>query len=31
VVQVDEPVGAEVLEALARIPNLLQARLVRLG
>ena len=31
VVQVDEPVGPEVLEALARIPNLLQARLVRLG
>jgi D-3-phosphoglycerate dehydrogenase len=31
VVQVDEPVGAEVLEALAKIPNLLQARLVRLS
>ena len=31
VVQVDEPVGTEVLEALAKIPNLLQARLVRLG
>jgi D-3-phosphoglycerate dehydrogenase len=31
VVQVDEPVGPEVLQALARIPNLLQARLVRLG
>ena len=31
VVQVDEPVGPEVLEALAKIPNLLQARLVRLG
>ena len=31
VVQVDEPVGPEVLEALTKIPNLLQARLVRLG
>jgi len=31
VVQVDEPIGPEVLEALAKIPNLLQARLVRLG
>jgi D-3-phosphoglycerate dehydrogenase len=31
VVQVDEPIGAEVLEALAKIPNLLQVRLVRLG
>ena len=31
VVQVDEPVGTEVLEALARIPHLLQVRLVRLG
>ena len=31
VVQVDEPVGAEVLEAISKIPNLLQARLVRLG
>ncbi len=31
VVQVDEPVGAGVLEALSKIPNLLQARLVRLG
>jgi len=31
VVQVDEPVGAEVLEALAKIPHLLQARLVRLS
>jgi D-3-phosphoglycerate dehydrogenase len=31
VVQVDEPVGPEVLDALAKIPNLLQARLVRLG
>jgi D-3-phosphoglycerate dehydrogenase len=31
VVQVDEPVGSHVLEALAKIPNLLQARLVRLG
>ncbi len=31
VVQVDEPVGSQVLEALAKIPNLLQVRLVRLG
>ena len=31
VVQVDEPVGSEVLEALAGIPHLLQVRLVRLG
>jgi D-3-phosphoglycerate dehydrogenase len=31
VVQVDEPVGPEVIEALTKIPNLLQARLVRLG
>ena len=31
VVQVDEPVGPEVLAALSQIPNLLQARLVRLG
>ena len=31
VVQVDEPVAPEVLEALAKIPNLLQAQLVRLG
>jgi len=31
VVQVDEPVGPEVLEALSKIPHLLQARLVRLG
>jgi D-3-phosphoglycerate dehydrogenase len=31
VVQVDEPVGAEVLEALGKIANLLEARLVRLG
>jgi D-3-phosphoglycerate dehydrogenase len=31
VVQVDEPIGPEVLEALSKIPNLLQARLVRLG
>ena len=31
VVQVDEPVGPHVLEALNKIPNLLQARLVRLG
>jgi D-3-phosphoglycerate dehydrogenase len=31
VVQVDEPVAPEVLTALAAIPNLLQARLVRLG
>ena len=31
VVQVDEPIGPEVLEALANIPNLLQVRLVRLG
>ena len=31
VVQVDEPVNPEVLTALAEIPNLLQARLVRLG
>ena len=31
VVQVDEPVGDGVLEALAKIPNLLQVRLVRLG
>jgi D-3-phosphoglycerate dehydrogenase len=31
VVQVDEPIGQEVLEALAKIPNLLQVRLVRLG
>jgi D-3-phosphoglycerate dehydrogenase len=31
VVQVDEPVGPEVLEALAKIPNLLKATLVRLG
>jgi D-3-phosphoglycerate dehydrogenase len=31
VVQVDEPIGPEVLEALAKIPNLLQVRLVRLG
>ncbi len=31
VVQVDEPVGPAVLEALSKIPNLLQARLVRLG
>jgi D-3-phosphoglycerate dehydrogenase len=31
VVQVDEPVGAEVLEALAAIPHLLQVRPVRLG
>jgi D-3-phosphoglycerate dehydrogenase len=31
VVQVDSPVGPQVLEALAKIPNLLQARLVQLG
>jgi D-3-phosphoglycerate dehydrogenase len=31
VVQVDEPVSAEVIEALNKIPNLLEARLVRLG
>ena len=31
VVQVDEPVGPEVLEALAKTPNLLEAKLVRLG
>jgi D-3-phosphoglycerate dehydrogenase / 2-oxoglutarate reductase len=31
VVQVDEPIGPEVLEALSKIPHLLQARLVRLG
>ncbi|HEX4321182.1 MAG TPA: phosphoglycerate dehydrogenase [Acidobacteriaceae bacterium] len=31
VVQVDEPIGADVLEAVEKIPNLLQARLVRLG
>jgi len=31
VVQVDEPIGQEVLEALAKIPHLLQVRLVRLG
>jgi D-3-phosphoglycerate dehydrogenase len=31
VVQVDEPVNPEVLTALAEIPNLLQARLVRLN
>jgi len=31
VVQVDEPIGPEVLEALGKIPHLLQARLVRLG
>ena len=31
VVQVDEPVGPEVLAALAKTPNLLQAKLVRLG
>ncbi len=31
VVQVDEPVGPEVLEALGKVPNLLQAQLVRLG
>jgi len=31
VVQVDEPIGPGVLEALAKIPHLLQARLVRLG
>jgi D-3-phosphoglycerate dehydrogenase / 2-oxoglutarate reductase len=30
-VQVDEQVGADVLAALGRIPNLLEARLVRLG
>jgi D-3-phosphoglycerate dehydrogenase / 2-oxoglutarate reductase len=31
VVQVDSPVGPQVLEALAKIPNLLQVRLVHLG
>ncbi len=31
VVQIDEPVNPEVLAAVAAIPNLLQARLVRLG
>jgi D-3-phosphoglycerate dehydrogenase / 2-oxoglutarate reductase len=31
VVQVDSPVGPEVLEALERIPNLLEVRLVQLG
>ena len=31
VVQVDEPIDQEVLEALAKIPHLLQVRLVRLG
>jgi D-3-phosphoglycerate dehydrogenase len=31
VVQVDSPVGPEVLEALSKIPNLLQVRLVHLG
>ena len=31
VVQVDEPVNPEVLDALTKIPNLLQAQLVRLG
>ena len=31
VVQVDEPVGPEVLAALAKTPNLLQAKLVRFG
>jgi len=28
---VDSPVGPEVLEALSKIPHLLQVRLVRLG
>jgi D-3-phosphoglycerate dehydrogenase len=31
VVQVDSPVGPEVLEALSQIPHLLQVRLVKLG
>ncbi|HEY6851017.1 MAG TPA: hypothetical protein VI320_33005 [Terracidiphilus sp.] len=31
VVQVDSPVGPEILEAPAKIPNLLQVRLVHLG
>jgi D-3-phosphoglycerate dehydrogenase len=31
VVQVDSPVGPQVLEALAKIPSLLQVRLVHLG
>jgi hypothetical protein len=31
VVQVDEPVGPEVIEALSKIPHLVQARLVRLA
>ena len=31
VVQVDEPVSADVLTSLAQIPNLLQVRLVRVG
>jgi D-3-phosphoglycerate dehydrogenase len=31
VVQVDSPVGPEVLEALGKIPHLLQVRLVQLG
>jgi D-3-phosphoglycerate dehydrogenase len=31
VVQVDEPVGSDVLEALGKIPHLLEARLVRLS
>ena len=31
VVQVDSPVGPEVIEALSNIPHLLQVRLVQLG